>query len=383
MRAAQALRREGHAGRLVVIGNERHWPPYDRPPLSKQVLTGEWGVDRARLRADATLDVDVMLGRTAMALELAAGSVTLEDGSSVSFDGLVIATGAAPRTLPCHGALAGMHVLRTVDDCIALQRDLGMARRVVVIGGGFIGSEVAASCRTLGLDVTLVEALEAPLVRALGAEMGAFAAELHRANGVDLRLGVGVQTIAGDGRVEGVELTDGAELVADVVLVGIGVTPSTGWLDGSGLVIEDGVVCDSSCVALGSSGNIVAVGDVARWVNPLFDQSMRIEHWTNAGEQAVHAARALIHGSVAAGVFAPVPYVWSDQYGVKLQFLGTSAPGDEVRVVEGSVAERRFVAAYGRAGVTVGALCVGLPARTVRYRAAIEDRAPFPPDPEV
>lgn len=379
MRAAQTLRREGYTGRLVIVGAERHWPPYDRPPLSKQVLTGVWETERVRLRVDDSLDAELLLGCRAVALDLAAGAVALGDGTSVAFDGLVIATGAAPRTLRGTEAMAGVHVLRTVDDCIALSADLRSARRVVVVGAGFIGCEVAASCRTLGIDVALVEALELPLVRVLGTEMGAFAAHLHRANGVELHLGVGVEVISGDGSVEQVILSDGTQLAADVVVVGIGVAPSTGWLEGAGLVIDDGVVCDTSCVAVGSEGRVVAAGDVARWTNPLFDQSMRIEHWTNAGEQGAHAARALVHGSAVAGEFAPVPYFWSDQHGTKLQFLGTCRPDDEVRVVEGSVEEAKFVAAYGRGGVMVGALCVGWPARTVPHRAAIERRAAFPP----
>lgn len=379
LRAAQALRREGHAGRLVIVGAECHWPPYDRPPLSKQVLTGAWDTDRVRLRVDDSLDAELLLGHRAVELDLAGGVVRLDDGTAVAFDGLVIATGAAPRTLASMRPMAGVHVLRTIDDCLALQGGLRSARRVVVVGAGFIGSEVAASCRTMGLEVALVEALELPLVRVLGPEMGAYAAGLHRTNGVELHLGVGVDAIVGDGRVDHVLLSDGRQLAADVVVIGIGVAPCTSWLEGSGLVLDDGVVCDASCMALGGGDRVVAAGDVARWINPRFGQSMRIEHWTNAGEQAAHAARALVHGPTVAGEFAPVPYFWSDQHGTKLQFIGTCGPGDEVRVVEGSIDEGRFVAAYGRGGVTVGALCVGWPARMTPYRAAIEDGASFPP----
>jgi NADPH-dependent 2,4-dienoyl-CoA reductase/sulfur reductase-like enzyme len=367
---------------VVLVGAEGHWPPYDRPPLSKQVLTGAWDSERVRLRVGDPFDADLVLGRRAVALDLAAGSVGLDDGTSVAFDGLVIATGATPRSLPGTETIAGVHVLRTLDDCVALRHDLDSARRVVVVGAGFIGCEVAASCRTLGLDVALVEALELPLVRVLGPQMGAVAADLHRANGVALLLGIGVRAIEGDSRVERVILGDGSSLDADVVVVGIGVTPETGWLDGSGLAIDDGVVCDEACVATGSGGRVVAAGDVARWTNPLYGESMRIEHWTNAGEQAAHAVRALVYGAEAAGGFAPVPYFWSDQYTTKLQFLGTCARDDEVLIVEGSVEAGKFVAAYGRGGTTVGALCVNCPPRTIPWRQAIEARAPFPPPAE-
>lgn len=378
VRSVQALRREGHTGRIVLVGAENHWPPYDRPPLSKQVLTGTWETEKARLRIGDSFDAEVMLGRRAASLDLAGRSVTLHDGTEVAFDGLVIATGASPRMLPGADVGAGVHVLRTVDDCTALRGDLEGGPRVAVVGAGFIGCEVASSCRGLGLDVTLIEALELPLVRVLGPEMGRVAADLHRAKGVDLRLGVGVDAVEGDGRVERLILSDGTAVEADVVVVGIGVRPETDWLGDSGLVIEDGIVCDEACVAVGSDGRVTAAGDVARWTNTLFGASMRVEHWTNASDQAAHAARALVHGSVAAGPFAPVPYFWSDQHGTKFQFMGTSAPGDEVKVVEGEAADGKFVAAYGRAGTTVGALCVNWPARTVAWQQLIEARTPFP-----
>ncbi len=380
-RAVQALRREGHVGRILVVGAESHWPPYDRPPLSKQVLTGAWEPEKARLRVDDPFEAELVLGRRAVSLDLSANTVSLDDGTSLAFDGLVVATGAAARTLPGNDALAGVHVLRTIDDSEALRHDLASARRVAIIGAGFIGCEVASSCRALGLDVTLIEALDLPLVRVLGAEMGEMAAALHRANGVDLRLGVGVSAIEGDGRVERVVLGDASVVEADVVVVGIGVLPNTAWLDGSGLEVADGVVCDEACVAVGSDGRVVAAGDVARWTNALFGISMRIEHWTNATEQAAHAVKALVHGAEAAGAFAPVPYFWSDQHGVKLQFVGTTAPGDDIVVAEGAVADGKFVAVYGRNGVTVGALCIKWPARAVPWRNAIEARATFPPAP--
>lgn len=378
-RAVQALRREGFTGRLVVVGAEPHWPPYDRPPLSKQVLTGDWEPEQARLRGLDAFDAELVLGRRAVSLDLDGGSVVLDDGTAVPFDGLVVATGASPRVLPgVSPSLGGVHLLRTFDDAVALRRDLSVpGRRVAVVGAGFIGSEVASSCRALGLDVTLIEALDLPLQRILGAGMGQVAADLHRAHGVTLRLAVGVRQLVGDDRVESIVLSDGSTLTADVVVVGIGVVPVTDWLEGSGLVIDDGVVCDEACVAAGSEGRVVAAGDVARWHNPLFDVSMRVEHWTNASEQAAHAAKALVHGAEVAGPFAPVPYFWSDQHGTKFQFVGTSAATDDVVVVEGSIDEGKFVAGYGRDGIVVGALCVNWPARMNPWRKAIESRDPF------
>lgn len=378
LRAVQGLRREGHTGRIVLIGAEEHWPPFDRPPLSKQVLTGAWEPEKARLRVDDSFDAELMLGRRAVGLDLIARQVVLDDGTAVDFDGLVVATGASPRWLPGTEPMAGVHVLRTMDDCSALQRDLATARRVVVVGAGFIGSEVASSCHGLGHEVTVIEALPLPLVRVLGPMVGEFAAGLQRANGVDLRLGVGVEAIEGDGRVERVRLSDGTVVEADVVVVGIGVVPATAWLEGSGLEIADGLVCDEAGVALGSEGRVVAAGDVARWTNPFFGTSMRIEHWTNASDQAAHAAKALLHGGEVAGAFAPIPYFWSDQFGTKFQFVGVSAPTDEVTVVEGSIEDAKFVAAYVRHGIVVGALCVNWPARTIPWRKSIEAREPLP-----
>jgi len=381
IRAVQALRREGHEGRVTLIGAEAHWPPFDRPPLSKQVLTGAWDEDKARLRVPDPFPADVVTGRRATGLTLGdAVTIDLDDGSQVVADGVVVATGATPRTIRGTETTPGVHVLRSIDDARALREDLLTAQRVVVVGGGFIGCEVASSCRSLGKQVTLVEALDSPLTRVLGPEMGKLATQLHERNGVEVRLGVGVAAIeATTGRVERVVLDDGEVLAADVVVVGIGVRPETAWLEGSGLVLDDGVVCDAACVAEGSDGRVVAAGDVARWHHTRFDVRMRVEHWTNASDQAAHAARALLHGAEAAGAFTPVPYFWSDQHGTKFQFVGTSAPGDDVAVVEGAVEDGKFVAAYRRDGRVVGALCVNWPARTIPWTNAIAEGLDAPP----
>jgi NADPH-dependent 2,4-dienoyl-CoA reductase/sulfur reductase-like enzyme len=296
----------------------------------------------------------------------------LHTGQELAFDGLVIATGSQPRTFPGADGMDRVHVLRTLDQSVAIKDAFATARTVAVVGGGFIGSEVASTAKDLGLDVTVVEALPLPLVRVLGEEMGQVFADLHRRHGVELRLGVGVTAID-NGRIL---MADGTSVEADVVVVGIGVTPATEWLDGSGLTLDNGVVCDATCAAEGAEG-VVAAGDVCRWFNPLFEQHMRVEHWTNAAEQAEAAAATLVRGPDRAEPFAPVPYFWSDQYDVKVQMVGI--PGPEVHVVEGSADDGRFVAAYGREGRIVGALAFSQPRLLMKYRAQIADRGPFPP----
>ena len=266
-------------------------------------------------------------------------------------------------------------MLRTLDDSLALHAALTTGSpRVVVVGAGFIGSEVASTARALGCDVTIVEALDVPLVRALGPRMGLACAELHGDHGVELRLAVGVEGFEGAGRVERVRLTDGTTLDADVVVIGIGVAPATEWLGGSGLELRDGVVCSSSLGA-GPPG-VYAAGDVCRWPNALFEEEMRVEHWTNAAEQGAHAARSLL-AEVAGGTpdpYAPVPFFWSDQYGTRLQFLGRAGPEDEVRIVSGSVEQRGFVALYGRRGRLRGVLGLARPKLVMAYQKLLAGR---------
>ncbi|MFQ5558537.1 MAG: NAD(P)/FAD-dependent oxidoreductase, partial [Acidimicrobiales bacterium] len=354
LRAVQALRRAGFEGRLLLVGAEDHLP-YDRPPLSKQVLAGEWGPDRVALTsADelAELDVELRLGARAVGFDLVGRVLTLAGGEEHVVDGLLIATGARCRTLPGARELAGVHILRDLDDCLALRADLeAVPGRVLVVGAGFIGAEVAATARVRGLDVTVVETLPTPLARVLGTDMGSVCAAVHRDHGVDLRTGVGVDGFEGADRVEKVLLSDGSEVAADVVVVGIGVVPNTEWLSGSGLVIDVGVVCDSTCLA---APGVVAAGDVARWPNTRFGEMMQVEHWDNAIEQGGHAARRLLVGSGEG--YAPVPWFWSDQYDRKIQLAGRIRPDDDVQIVTGSVEERRFAALYGRAGKLVGVL---------------------------
>ena len=375
LNAAEALRREGFDGPVTLIGAENHLP-YDRPPLSKQVLAGDWEPERAALTDPEELEddgIEARLGVRATALDLDARQLTIHTGETVEFDGLVIATGARCRTMPGTEGIGGVHVLRSLDDCLALRADFeAMPQRVVVVGAGFIGAEVAATARGRGLDVTMVEALPTPLSRVLGDEMGEVCAEVHRDHGVDLRTAVGVERISGDGRVERVTLSDGSTIDADVVVVGIGVIPNTEWLDGSGLEVDDGVVCDASCLAV---DRVTAAGDVARWPNELFGETMRVEHWDNAAQQGAHAARRLLDAAV--GPFTPVPWFWSDQYDRKIQLAGRVRGDDEVRVVTGSVDERRFAAIYGRAGRIVGVLGFNRPRHVMRYRALIEQGTSF------
>jgi len=374
LRAVEALRREGYDGRIVAVGAEPHLP-YDRPPLSKEFLAGRTDAAGIVLRRQGVDDLDVewLLGLPAVSLDPGARELTRADGSRVAFDGLVLATGATPRRLPNQPDLAGLHMLRTLDDATALRDQLDQMPKVVVIGAGFIGAEVAATCRGRGLDVTVLEALAQPMVRGLGPELGAVIAEVHRDHGVDLRTGVQVDAIEGDVRVERIRLGDGSAIDADVVVVGVGVVPQTDWLEGSGLTIDNGVVCDATCLA---APGIVAAGDLARWPNALFDgQLMRLEHWTNATEQGVYAARRLLAGDDVPEPFAPVPFVWSDQYDRKIQTVGVVSADADVHVSHGSYAERQFVSLFGRAGRLVGALGFNRPRQVMQYRKLITERA--------
>lgn len=380
LRAVETLRERGYDGRLTLIGAEPH-EPYDRPPLSKQFLTGSFSRERVALRQDgcAALALDLRLGRRAVALDVRERQLTLDDGARVVYDGLVIATGATPRLLPGAAGIGGVHVLRTLDDAVALRAAFAHKPRVAVVGAGFIGLEVAASCRTIGLDVTVVEFAPVPLAHALGVDAGASVARMHGDHGVAFRLGVGVRALESDGsgHVTALSLSDGTRVPADLVVAGIGVVPETAWLEGSGVRLDQGVVCDAT-LATGVPG-VVAAGDVARWPNARFGETMRIEHWSNAVEQGRAAAMRLLAGEGEAPPFAPVPYFWSDQYDVKLQFAGHRRAGDESRVVEGSLAERAYVVLYGREGRLTGVLACNRPQALARYRKRVAERAPFEP----
>lgn len=365
--AAAELRAAGFDGRIRLVGDEPV-RTYERPPLSKGVLAGDDADSTAWSAAHADdLDMDWLLGERAVGLDVDGRTLRLQGGESLGYDGLVIACGATPRRLRDQPDLAGIHVVRTLDDSLGLRADLDAgASRVVVIGAGFIGAEVAATCRRRGHDVVLVEPLEQPLVRVLGEEIGAAVADIHRGEGVDLRLGVGVDAIEGDDRVESVLLSDGTRLDADVVVVGIGVVPNTGWLEGSGLTVDDGVVADSTCLV---APGIVAAGDVARWDSPRYG-SVRIEHWDHAVDMGRAAGLRLLATDDDAVDFDPVPWFWSDQYDVRLQLAGRA--DGEMAIIDGSIDDGKFVALYGRDGQVTGALGWNWPAKAVRYRMALE-----------
>jgi NADPH-dependent 2,4-dienoyl-CoA reductase/sulfur reductase-like enzyme len=363
--AAETLRREGFTGTITLVGEELD-APYDRPPLSKQILASQWEAERLALRTEDQirgLEMDLRLGVRAISLDLASRVVNLEGGAGIGFDGLIIATGVRPRRLP--GATA--HVLRTVADALALRARLRPGHRLVVVGAGFLGAESASVARSLGCDVVVLEPAAVPMAHAVGQEVGQMLSELHRSRDVDLRTGVAVGSVVEGG----VALPDGTLVEADDVLVAIGSATNTEWLGSSGLVISDGVVTDEYCAA---AKNVYVAGDVARWHNPLFDVSMRIEHRTNAAEQGLAAARNLLNPQQRKP-FAPVPYFWSDQYDLKIQAYGYLRGHEEVSIVEGDVASRRFIAAYRREERLVGVLAAGVSPKALRlWRQAVADR---------
>ena len=337
--AAETLRREGYTGRLMLIDGDTR-PPYDRPPLSKQLLRGEWAEEKLTLRPPATLeglDADWRLGVRAEHLDLESREIGLSDGSRVGFDGLVIATGVRPRTLPFADGRRGVHVLRSVEDALALQREMVPGAAVVIVGAGVRGTEAAAVAAGLGCRVTVIDPLELPLERQLGRRIGTRVAQLHRDHGVQLLGGSGATDIREtDGRVRALVLQDGREIAADVVLIAIGAEPVTDWLSGSGLVLENGVHCDEFCQA---APGIVAAGDVASWQHPILGR-LRLEHRMNATEQGMAAARTLLGERIP---FSPVPYFWSDQYDVRIQVYGRPTTAD-FTAVEGSIDDGPFAA---------------------------------------
>jgi 3-phenylpropionate/trans-cinnamate dioxygenase ferredoxin reductase component len=388
-RAVETLRTEGYEGTISLVGGERHLP-YDRPPLSKQVLAGTWPPEKAVLadkRRSSELLVHEVLGRRAIAFDAATRTIRLDDGTKLRGDGVVITTGALPRPLPGTedlGQADGLFTLRTLDDALALRAAVTAteAARVIVIGAGFIGAEVASTCSNLGCRVTVLEALAIPLQPILGPEIGAHCGSLHGAHGVDLRTGVavgavrrraasdGVRRSEGAGRLE-VELDGGEVLAADVVVVGIGVVPETGWLHDSGLTLENGVACDDRLFA---ADGVVAAGDVARWAwrHDGSEEMIRIEHWNVAAEAGVAAARNLLAGRADATSFTPVPYFWSDQYGIRLQVIGSPRGSDEVTVVDGSFEEGKFVALFGRDDRLSAVMAIGRPRQLMMYRPLLQ-----------
>lgn len=385
LRACEGLRSLGFDGRIVLAGAEAHLP-YDRPPLSKQFLAGEWPEERLALRSAGSLEalgLETHLGPdfSARALDLERRVVHFAGGESVAFDGLVVATGAEPRRLPGASELPQAHVLRTVDDARALRRVLGGGARLLVVGAGFVGLEVASTAVGLGAEVDVVDPLAHPLERVLGPSLGDAVRCLHEERGVRFHLRASVVSVVpGMGDTAVCTLSDDTVVEADALLVGIGVTPSVGWLLGSGLNAgPDGVLCDSSLVAAPA---VVAAGDLARFPVPgAGSRTVRVEHRTTAAELGEHAARSLLAEMRGVGAptapFETVFYVWSDQCGTKIQVLGLPSGEDEVRVVEGSAEERRLVACYGRDGRLSGVVAFDRPRLLMKFRPLLERGAAF------
>jgi NADPH-dependent 2,4-dienoyl-CoA reductase/sulfur reductase-like enzyme len=366
----ESLRRKGYTGKVTVLGAESHLP-YDRPPLSKQVLSGAWEPEKARLRPEealSALDAEFVLADPARGLDPASRTVHTASGRALAADAIVVATGVVPRTLPGQDGLSGIHVLRTLEDSLALREELLASSRLVVVGEGVLGAEIAATARGMGLDVTMAGPQPVPMATQVGPLIGGLLADLHTERGVELRLGAGVGGFTSEGgRVTGLRLGADEVLPADVVVVAIGAIPVTDWLAESGLRLENGLVCDSRCRA---AEGIYAVGDVARWHHETLDTLLRLENRTNATEQA---------GVVAANIlgedrpYVPVPYFWSDQYDVKMQVHGVLPADAEVSIVEGDVAGGRFVAQYELDGRVTGVLGWNMPKQTRLRRQAVVD----------
>jgi NADPH-dependent 2,4-dienoyl-CoA reductase/sulfur reductase-like enzyme len=383
LRSAEGLRRAGFDGEIVVAGGEPHMP-YNRPPLSKEGIGAAFETGHLPFRvAKSAGDVRWQLGQPAVAASLAARTVTLGDGTELGWDGLVVATGVRSRRLDLPGPQAGRHAVRTLDDLRQLREELVHARHIVVVGGGFIGSEVAAAARVRGLDVTVIEPEPLPMRRPLGDELAAELLRRHEQRGVRFRLGTLPTAFEGDHRVRAVSLSDGTTLDADLVVESVGSVPNTEWLDGNGLDLADGVACDGRLRVLAGAearDDVMAVGDVARYPHPLlFGASRRIEHWTVATDTGKYAAaelaRSLAGGppgdEIGGGGFAAVPTFWSDQYDLRIQSFGvTGLP--EVRILEGDL-EGEVAVGYHRDGLLAGVVLIGLGGRYVHYRAQITD----------
>ncbi len=369
-RTAEQLRRAEYAGAITIVSDENHLP-YDRPPLSKEVLRAE--TDDVTLKPAefyADNNITVLLGNGARSVDTVAKSLTLADGATLGYDELVIATGLVPKRIPSFPDLPGIHVLRSLDESRALRSEARDATRAVVVGAGFIGCEVAASLRALDVSVTLVEPQPAPLASVLGEQIGGLITRLHQAEGVDVRCGVGVAEVSGDDRVRKVALSDGSELDADLVIVGIGSKPATDWLEDSGITIDNGVVCDE--VGRTTAPHVWAIGDVASWLDVVAGQ-VRVEHWSNVADQARAMVPAMLGHEASAAV--TVPYFWSDQYDVKIQCLGEPEATDTVHIVEDD--GRKFLAYYERDGVVVGVVGGGMPGKVMKTRAKIAAGVPI------
>lgn len=389
LRAAETLREEGFTGTLTVVGDEPH-PPYDRPPLSKQVLLGKVAADATALPTRRDPDAEWRLGVRATGLDPVGQRVLLADGDSLPYDRLLITTGTRARPWPNAGeaALDGVFTLRTRDDAAGLAERLAAGpRRVLVIGGGFTGSEIASACRERGIEVTVAERGPAPLVGALGGTLAKLAAGLQRSHGVDLRCGVTVTALRGNGRFTGADLSDGSRVDADVCVVAMGAVRNTEWLADSGLAAGPrGVTCDAGCRAFTMYGivtdDVFVAGDVARFPHPLFDyQLLSLEHWGNAVEQAEVAAHNMVNPGPRRRPHLAVPAFWSSQFGLNIKSVGVPTFSDQVIIAQGSLDERRLAMVYGYQGRVTAAVTVDMAKSLDYYQGLIETAAPFPPGP--
>jgi NADPH-dependent 2,4-dienoyl-CoA reductase/sulfur reductase-like enzyme len=371
LNAVEGLRRGGFEGRITVVGAEPHLP-YDRPPLSKQVLLGKVPVEKLVLRTPeqfAELRAEWCTGVRAIGLRPDSTAIELDDGTAVTADGLIIATGSTPRRLPGQLDHAHVHELRTSDDAARLAAELAHGgKRVAVVGAGFIGLEAAGSAHALGNTVVVYEGAPAPLMRALGPQLGSDVAAVHAARGVEIRCGVAIGGFAAGGLI-----VDGEFTPADVVIVGIGVAPATDWLEDSGLELDNGVVCDAFLNA-GRPG-VYAAGDVCRWHHPLYGELVRVEHWTNAVDQGADAAANLLAEAADESPIphARVPYFWSEQHDRRIQFLGYAPGHDTAELVAGSWDAEKYVVLLGRAGQLCGVLAMNSARALMPFRTALPE----------
>nr|WBU15410.1 rhodocoxin reductase [uncultured bacterium] len=375
-RAAEALRKEGFDGRIFLVGEEPH-PPYERPPLSKEYLRGEMPREELFVQPEsfwAEQEIELLMGVRAVSLDLAHKRVELSSGERLSFDKLLLATGGRVRRLEVPGAdLEGIHYLRTVDDSEALARELRPGRRLAIVGAGFIGSEVAASAREKGLEVTMIEVLPLPLQKALGPEVGRIYADIHRQHGVELVLGEGVERFEGDSRLQAVVTSTGRRIECDLALVGVGIVPATELAEAVGLTVDNGIVVNEFCQT--SHPDVYAAGDVANFYSPVLGRRLRVEHWHNAQNQGMAAARSMLRGEP----YAEVPWFWSDQYDLNMQYVGFADAWDRL-VFRGDVEARRFTAFYLRQGRLEAALAINRPRDIRAARELIQARAALDPE---
>ena len=368
LRTVEFLRAEGFSGRISLVGDEAH-EPYDRPPLSKQILAGTWPEERATLHHGELADLNVSLHLARSAISLDDGAVELNDGVRLHYDALVVATGVRPRRLPGQPDHPELHVLRTLDDCRALRCSLSRARSLLVVGAGFIGAEVAATARMAGLGVTMLEALPMPFGRVLGEQMGQLCARLQTDNGVTIRCGVRLTDLVDSDGGIAAQLADGSQVRADCGVVGVGTVVDAGWLAGLGVPTASGLLCDATGLVEGT-GNVYGVGDIAAWRHPTFGDRPRIEHWTSATEQAAVVAQR-IAGAEITRLADAVPYFWSDQYGLTLQLVGRCDLATSVEVLHDPGAIKGTVAGYFADGALVAVLAFHAPRLLNRYRRLV------------